>query len=337
MRRLRLGRAAAAALGLVPFVASCDRDPAFGPESRAEGSVSATAYYEYDSVSGFGGPDRPATGLRFQVLLPGSGTAVAQGVADGEGRIVLGRVPVGTYDLRVDPAFLGDTLLVVRIDTTRVTLQPDQEFSISVAVTPPTYSLDELRQLPEGRRGWFTGMALNGRGSSIEGAVHVLEEGAGAIRAIFLAATSGSPGDSVRVLGRVSGTGVQRVLEESRLLVVAQSVRPILPLEVGFAEARSAGGGELAARFVVIRSGEVIDVATTPFVGQRVTVSNGTQPIDVFLPFANGFGAPVEVGSDAVSVAGLLIPDPANPGSWRIVPRGPGDARFIAPPPPPPP
>jgi hypothetical protein len=320
-------------LGLVAL-AACDREPSFsiGPDGIA--TVNVQAYLEYDGQRGFGGFDQPAEGLRFELVLPGSGTAVASGVADEDGVIQLEQIRTGTYDLRVDPDYLGDTLVMANIDTTRVTLSPSDVVTVQVGVTPPTRTMAEARTLPEGRRVWITGMALNSRGTSIDRAVHVLEEGFGAMRVVFPAATGGAPGDSVRVLGRTVGTGSRRYLSDGLLRVVASAVRLIRPLEVSVAEARTAGGGALDARLVIIQGGTVTDTVTIPFVGLRLTVGGAANGVHVLLPQQNGFGSPnIAPGRPVVSITGLLVPEDAPAQTWQIVPRGGGDVEFGPPPP----
>ncbi len=320
-------------VGLSSLAGGCTRDDPFGPLPGGLATVGVQAFLEYDGNPGFGGGDDPAPGLRFEVVLPGSSTAVATGVADATGQIVLEKIPIGTYDLRVDPAYLGDTLVVTQIDTTRVTLAPDMVFPIQVGVTPPTRSVSEARSLPEGRRVWITGMALNSRPSSVDGALHVLQEGDGAMRVVFPSAVPGAPGDSLRTLGSTVGSGSSRYLAGGWVAVLAQDVRPILPLQVSLDEARSAGGGAHDAKLVVVRTGVVSDTATVPFVGVHVTIADGPTTLTMLLRQQNGFGGAPPLGAPVNSVVGLLVPDPASPSTWRLVPRGQGDVSLGAPPP----
>jgi hypothetical protein len=176
-------------------------------------------------------------------------------------------------------------------------------------------------------------MALNSRPASLDGAVHVLEDGASALRVNLPSASGGSQGDSVRALGITAGTGNGRYLVEGRINVLAQAVRTIFPLELEIGEARTAGGGQHAARLVVIRGGQVAGTTAIPFIGLRVSVQSGAAMINVLLPQQNGFGTPVlPTGTPVISVTGLLVQDPDVPGAWRIVPRGAGEVAFGPPP-----
>lgn len=312
---------------LTVVLSACSKDEPFGPLPVGEAQVGVTAYFDLDGAPGFGGADQPAPGLRFEVVLPGSGTAVASGAADAMGQIALTEIPVGTYDFRVDPAYLGDSLFVSQIDTTRLTLVPGDVVSLQVGVTAPTLSMSEARSAPEGRRVWVRGLALNSRFSSIDGALHVRESTGEAMRVVFPSAVVGSPGDSVRVLGVTTGTGSRRFLTGGFVSVVANDVRPIVPLDVSLADANTAGGGALDARLVVVRTGTVTDAVTMPFVGQRVTVSDGTTDLTVMLLSQNGFDTPPQIGAPVQSLAGVLVPV-AGSSVWQLVPRGFGDARF---------
>ena len=325
----RRGAGVAVVLGLLASVTACDREPEFGLAPEGEAAVRTQAYYEYDGAPGQGGRDAVAPGLRFEVLLPGSERVVASGAAASNGLVLLGDIPVGTYDLRVDPGYLADTLMVTGLDTTRVTLSVGDTVTIRAGVTPLTQSIADVRTLPEGRRVWIQGMALNSRASSVDGAVHVREAGVGALRVLFPAATGGAPGDSVRVLGLTQGIGSRRVLTDGLLTTLASSVRPVLPMEVDLETARTAGNGDLDADLVIVRGGTVTDVVSVPFVGFLLTVEDAGESVDVLLPLQNGFGgAAVQPGMPVVSITGLLVPDPEPSSTWRIVPRNGGDVQF---------
>ncbi len=325
-RTLGIGLALAA-LG----VWGCSNDEPFGPLPPGLAQVTVTAYYDLDGNPGRGGGDTPAPGLRLQVVLPGSETAVASGTADGEGQIALVDIPVGTYQLRIDPTYLGDTLVVAQIDTARLTLQPGDVVSVEVGVTSPTVSVAQARDLGAGRRVWLEGLALNRRFSSIDGALHVLESTGSAMRVVLPAAGPGAAGDSVRVLGVTAGTGARRFLAEGFVSIVASDVRAVVPRSVTVDEARTAGGGALDALLLVISSGTVSDAIDIPFVGTQVTVTDGADEVTVTLLSQNGFGVPPEVGSEVEAVAGVLVPV-AGSSDWQIVPRGPGDVSFLSPP-----
>jgi hypothetical protein len=322
-----------ATLALALAVTACNRDEPFGPGLDSVASLSVQAYFEYDDNTGFGGGDAPAPGVPIQVVFLGTDTPVVEAVADAQGTVDFPSIPVGTYDIRVEPTFLGDSLVVAAIDSTRVTFAPNQARTFRVGLTPPTLSVAQVRALPLGRRVWITGMALNTRPTSLDGAVHVLEDGVNALRVNLPAASGGAQGDSVRALGTTAGTGSGRYLVDGRINVLAQDVRPLFPLELSISEARTAGGGQHAARLVVIRGGQVTDTTTIPFVGLRVGVRDGGATINVMLPQQNGFGTPpLPAGTPVVSVRGLLVQDPDAAGAWRIVPLRGGDVSFGPPP-----
>lgn len=332
---MSMRRWAPAFIAALTGLSACDRDAPFGPDPSAEASIVLRAFYDYDAQAGFGGADRPATGLRFQVLLPGSSSPVVEAVADTSGAATLEGIPVGTYDLRVDPTFLGDSLVLTEIDSTRVTLTPDGVVSVTVGVSPPVMTIAAARALPEGRRVWIEGLALNRRGQSVDGAIHLLGGGGEALRTVFPSATGGAEGDSLRILGRTVNQGARRYLTDGRSLSLAQAVRPVLPLEVEVGAVADAGSGALDARLVLVRNAQVTDTASVPFVGTRVTVGNGDAEFEALLLSQNGFGATIVPGTPVIAMAGLLVPDPGAAGAWRLIPRGQGDVQFGTPPPPP--
>lgn len=313
-------------------VAACDREAPFGPLPSGEASIAVQAYYEYDRVAGFGGADQVAEGLRFQLVLPGSGTPVVEGEADPLGVVLFERVPVGTYDLQVDPDFLADSLVVTEIDTTRVTVVPDDGLTFSVGVTPISGTVAEARAMPAGRRLWVQGIALNGRGASVDQSIHVLGSDSTAVRINLPTASSGSEGDSVRVLGRAVSSGATRYLADGLVTLVSEAQRPVVPREVEVAEVSDAAGGTLDALLVVARDAVVADTATVPFVGRRVTIRADDEEFVALLLNQNGFDGEIVPGTPVVALAGLLVPDSVVAGSWMLVPRGRNDALFGQPP-----
>ena len=330
VRRFLAGGAAA----LTVLVAgACEDAPEFGVGLQGRGTILLQAFYDYDGQQGASGADAAAPGLRFEVLLPGSNTAVASAVTNQSGLAELALIPTGSYALRVDPDYLADTLQLAWIDTTAVTFTPWDSVTVRVGVTPPTRSIADARTLPEGQRVWVEGMVLVSRGNSIDGSVHVRATGGGALRARFLAATGGAPGDSARILGVTVGQGARRDLDNALLSVLASAVRPILPVVVSVADARGAQAGALDADLVVIQEGVVTDVATIPFVGQEVTVSAGGASLEVVFLQQNGLGGAMVVpGTPVVSMTGVLVPDPNDLGRWQLVPRGQGDVQLGTPP-----
>lgn len=328
----------AVAVALALTLAGCqDTDAPFGPLPPGLAEVVVQGYYEYDLQAGFGGADQRAEGLRFQLVLPGSGTPVAEGVGDELGVVLMEKVPVGTYDLRVDPGYLADSLVVTDIDTTRVTLVPGSRETLSAGVTPVSGTLAEAREMPVGRRLWFDGVALNRRGSTPDQSVHVLGSDGAAVRVVLPAASSVSEGDSVRVLGRAVESGADRHLVDGVAIVVAAAEWPPVPVEVEVGEVSGARGGALDAQLVVVRDAVVTDTLTVPFVGRLITITgadaDGAEADFVaLLRIQNGYQTAPIPGTPVLSLTGLLTPDPNAPGRWLLVPRSRNDDLFGQPP-----
>lgn len=321
-----------AGLALVAFV-GCDTDAPFDPVPIGDATVVVQAFYDHDLQPGFGGADRRAEGLRFQVVLRGSETAVAEGVTDELGVATMEKIPVGTYDLRVDPTYLADSLVVTEIDTTRITLTAGSTFGVAVGVTPVSGTVAEARALAEGRRIWVEGIALNRRGASLDQSIHVLGSDSVAIRVVLPASSPGAEGDSVRVLGRAVSSGATRHLVDGVAIVTSEALWPVAPREVAVGEVADAAGGTLDAHLVVAHDAVVADTLTIPFVGRRVTITDGEESFVALLRIQNGFETAPVPGTPVAALAGLLTPDPDAPGRWLLVPRSRSDALFGSPPP----
>jgi hypothetical protein len=100
---------------------------------------------------------------------------------------------------------------------------------------------------------------------------------------------------------------------------------PLPPMNVSSANARSAGGGTLDAAFVRVLLATVSDTVNTPE-GRLLHVSDGSGPLSVLLSNTINFGNPTQFNPGTrMDVAGLLVPDALNPGTWVLKPRARAD------------
>lgn len=311
------------------LLAACDSSSVDPPPTLdTTGSVVGTAYLDVDGSESLTGTDEPARGMRVRVRSPNSGLELASGTTGSNGEFLISDIPVGSIEVDVDPASLGDSLLAVPRDSAPLTLGAGDPLWVPLGVTFPQLSVAEAREAEEGTTIFTQGLVLNRLGFAPGGAIHV-ESDAAAIRVLVPANVSVSvfPGDSVRVLARPRTDLGQPALGDARIFPMAPDVRDAVPLGVTAIQARNAGGGELDADLVELTDGEVTEFRSV-VEGFLMTVTDASGAVDVRLRTEQGFfqGGVLE-GSPVVFVRGLLVHDPVN-GAWDLVPRTTQDIRL---------
>jgi hypothetical protein len=248
---------------------------------------------------------------------------------DSAGTVLFVRVPVGRY--RLDPlaAVLGDSL--ERIDPTReFTVIADDTIAISVGLRFPSFTVSEARNLPIGKKVFVKGIVLNGQGTYGDSTVH-LADTASFMRMSRVRPAPIEPGDSVQFLGTRAVRDGQPTFNVTLVLIRGDG-DPLPPDTVTTAVAASAGGGPLDAAFLHIRAATIADTITGPE-GKLLTVDDGSGPLGVLLSSNINFGNLNQLNAYApgvrVTLLGLLVPDPLNPGRWILKPRGRPDIAII--------
>jgi hypothetical protein len=299
------------------------------PVIDATSVVEGVVYLDFDGDASLGSSDDAIEGVRVRVVLPGSGQVVAADTTDPDGEFLMEGVPVGTVEVGVDPEALGDTLLMVPMDSIRFTLGAETALSVALGVTYPQLSLAEAREAEAGTSIFTQGVVLNSRGQAPGGAVHV--EGAGvALRVLVPPAVQVLVGDSVRIQGRVGTDLGQPVLLDGRMLRVVPGARDVEPRAPTLGEARTGANG-LDAALVEFTSGTVQTFETVAE-GFLMRVVAGADTLDVRLRSEQGFfQGGIPEGAQVLRLVGLLVHDPAS-ATWALVPRSTTDVRLGPPP-----
>jgi hypothetical protein len=225
-------------------------------------------------------------------------------------------VPVGRYELVVAPGTVGDSVDVVRIDTSEVTLRPDETVVVTVAVSFPKVSVIEARAATGGGKLFVDGIVIASLGVFGDTTLHVADTGA-AIRATRVRRGTVLAGDSVRLLGTPASREGQPVLDDVSVIVLDIN-RLIPPAEVvTTGVAASADGGRLDAGLAEVRNVTIADTATNS-VGFVLTVGVLEILLDTDIVFdLTGLDPGV-----AIDATGVLVP---AGGSWQLKPRGNAD------------
>ncbi len=231
------------------------------------------------------------------------------------------RVPVGRYSVVVDSAVLSDSLEVVS-GSGEFTLGADDSIFVALGLGFHTISIAEARALPLGKKAWVHGIVMNQPGTFGDSTMHLLEDSVGIRFTSVRPNLSALPGDSGAFFGRRAVRDGQPVMQ----WVITPSLtifptNPLPPDSITSAAALTADGGKRDARLVKITGATISDTTTTA--GNKVlTVSDGSGSVSVVLSQSIAFTLTLYKPNVYLDVIGLLAPDPANPGTWYIRPRG---------------
>lgn len=321
---------AAAALTLPVLLASCDpagTDLGFGAEETAV--VAVGVYLDRDGTQSLTPADTVMPGLRVTLHSRGGGAPVAAVTTDLQGVAVFAAVPFGDYRVSVDPATVGDSLVVARVDPDTLRARATApEVGAVVRLAFEEFSIRQARNAPVGTRVFIRGTVSAGVQSFSDLSSH-LADTSRAIRLLGVTLlgnlTGQNPGDSVVVRGTVGQVLGQPVLLNAQVLRVATRPAPI-PASITSGVAAVAANGNLDAAFVNLTSVTISDT-TTVAPDFHVTASDGsgavTIVLDANIPFNRAAFAPNRV----MNIRGVLVPD--GLGRWVLKPRGGGDVTFL--------
>jgi hypothetical protein len=329
MRRLVLLMATAL------FLSGCDSPSDVPVDIIGSGNIQVQAYLDENGDGVRTAIDSPVAGLPLLVRFWNSLNPVDQGTTDAMGQLRLPRVGVGTMRVDPSPSFLGDTLEIVQPPANPFTVRPDTLVVLTVGLGYPFVPFDRVRSLPEGRRVFTSGIALNGRENFGDGEVHLRLDTL-AIRATRVDRVGVTPGDSVRIVGRTRLVEGRMTLDSARIFVLAGSVTLVPPLDFTTGEAATARSGTRDAQLVRVQEA-LVTSARMEGTTRVLTVNDGSGPVDLVVRDYLQLDATLLVqGSTVVRGTGLLRPAPGSGGSrYRVFPRGAGDLFLRAAPPPP--
>ena len=287
---------------------------------EASGVVGGLVYFDADGDREPGPPDAPVAGVRVRIAVRGSGTAIGSAVSDTAGGFRIAPLRAGRYDVLVDTATVADSLTVARIADSTIDLDPGDSVAVAVTVSAPRVSVRQARLLPPRTRVFVEGVALNALAAFGDSTIH-LADTSGAIRATRVQPRPVLAGDRVRLAGTLGIRDSQPELTDVALFALAVAAVPA-PVGVRTAVARTADAGRLDAALVVVTNATISDTATVA--GDfRLTVTDGSGPLEVLLDRDAGFTPAPYVPGAVIDGTGLLVA--ASPGIWRLKPRSGAD------------
>ena len=140
----------------------------------ATGVVTGTVYFDLDGNRELAfGTDSPMSDVGFRLTVQGGTENVGTATSDFDGFFSISRVPIGIYLLQVDGATVPDSMQVVRIDTSAVSLTAEDSAKVSVAISFPIVSVAQARAAAPGDKLFIEGTALNNIAAFGDGTVHI--------------------------------------------------------------------------------------------------------------------------------------------------------------------
>ena len=287
----------------------------------ATGRIEGTVYFDDNGTGRPDGTDEGLPGVSLVVVAWGTMDTVAVPVTATDGTFATSALPVGRYVVSVPPAELGDTVRVVQLEDSVVSLVPEGTVTVTVGIGYPNVSIADARTLPVGMKVFVEGIGLTPVGVFGDTTTHVADV-SGAIRAVRVQRVTQITGDSVRLLGTVSGRNGEPVLDDVRVTILAFG-RPLPPVEtLTTGQASSADGGRLDAALVRVANVIIADTVTTAD-GFLITMDDGSGTLEILLDADITFDTAGLDPDVAIDVTGVLVPDGA--GAWVLKPREQGD------------
>lgn len=266
--------------------------------------------------------DDSMPGVRVRLMALSAPDTIASTVAQSDGSYRMASVPPGRFRVVVDTAPFAasvlDTVVVARLDSSVVTIPPNDSVSVNVLLGYPHVSVREARTtVPLGRKVFIEGIGLNSANTFRDTTLHVQDTSA-AIRATRVRPPPTAPGDSLRARGTTSLRNGQRSLDDVTVFGIAPSFLPAAP-SLTTAVAASAENGARDAEQVQIDSATVSVVDTVPPGDVRMFVNDGSGSLEVLLDATAVPASPTYAAGNAFRIIGLLVP--TGTGVWRLKPR----------------
>jgi hypothetical protein len=296
----------------------------------AVGKIGVGVYFDRDGSGTLTQRDTTLSGVRVALLAPAGQDTLRIGITDSLGLIAFDSVPIGSYRLVVDRRALADSIGVVVVDTSVVTLTAAAGSIQTNRVIRLGYlevSLAAERLLPPGQRVLVRGKVVSPLQAFRDSTAFLVDTG-GTLRVTDARPRFGGNGnnigDSVLVLGTTAQQAGQGVLSAGLFLTYGPGLAP-LPQVVTVPDAIDARGGLLDAALVQVGSIVIRDTASAgpDFI---VKVADPATPavtvtvlIDQLLNAPHSIFSPGRTGT----FRGVLVPQ--GDGTWVLKPRGPTD------------
>jgi hypothetical protein len=290
-------------------------------------------YFDRDNSLDFSGPppseDTTHQGIRVRLLVGTSvPTLLTTDTTAPNGGVNFSNLESGIYRVEVDTQFLKDTIVASPVPQTVTVRAGDTPPTITVGLAPPIVPVQQVRTtLPVGKLVILQGVISAGRRTYTDTSAF-LADATGPLR-LRKARNLGvsldnTPGDVVRVRGRIAVFSNQRVLDSARIFLAALGTPPVPELQTT-GPASGAVGGTKDAALVRVVNAMIQDTLTTAFNEFLVGVTDGSGRLELRIDPQN-----VSLAVKAEFVLGALIDAtgvlvPTGTGSWQLWSRDRAD------------
>jgi hypothetical protein len=326
---MRIGAASPTAslpvVALTVLVGGCQNaghDRVLGIEATSE--VRGLAYFDADRSRSFDSTDTRMPGLRVFLSARGTSVNVATAVSDAGGALRFEGVPVGRYDVLVDQASAGDTVVVVRVDTAQIDLTPGDTVAVTVGVSYPLATTAAVRAASPGSKVFVAGVALTGANVFADTTAHMVAQ-SGPLRLVRVFSGLFAAGDSVLARGTVALRDGQPVLRDVSVFTVGVGTL-LAPDSLATATVATANGGALDAGLV--RAGGTFQDSARVGRDLALNVDDGSGVVRVLLDADVPSQLAYLVNPARVIATGVLVPAPAA-GTWYLKPRSALDLEIL--------
>lgn len=305
----------------VTALAACETSESSPLAIEGTGTLLGYAFIDNNGNGIRDGSDPALPNLRVRLFQRGSQDTVTSALTGSGGAWSMPVVPVGEYDVRVDPSTVPDTLQIAGISSTPARVLWLDTTEVVITAGFPAATIEEVRNMPVGRRVFVDALALNSRDAFVDGAVHVTD-GSGYLRVTSLRSGDLVIGNRARFLGVVTQQNGQPVLNDVQFFVT-DSVPTPPPLGLSTGTAANADGGDLDAALVTVARATITSTQT---VGNeyRFTLDDGTGAVEAAVGLGRGYELQLLVPGTELNVTGVLVPTQGI-ARWQLRPRSPED------------
>ncbi|TVP42670.1 MAG: hypothetical protein EA350_14990 [Gemmatimonadales bacterium] len=278
------------------------------------GRIDVTVFADLDRSRTFSGGDRALPGVDVSLVTRGTVDTIRSSRTSENGELVFLDIPAGSFDLVVDPAILGDTLVFAFQNPDPLVVSQNVN-QVLYGVSYPIVSLSAARESSQDRRIFVEGIAASATGSLPGNALHIWAPG-GWLRVEGTSGPGLSVGDSVRVRGRVHREGGSVVFRDGLHASLPGSAA-VTPVTVTTQDARTAAGG-LDGALVQIETATLGQVVVQGGVA-TAQLSDGSGTLMIQVPTAHLVDAdlPLLRPGGTVTLTGVLIPQ-AGGSTWIL-------------------
>jgi uncharacterized repeat protein (TIGR01451 family) len=292
-------------------------------EISATGVIFGQAYLDQNGTGVADGGDVPLRFVSVELLAQGTSTVVTQETTDTFGVFVMDAVPVGSYQIQLAAAVIGDSLNALGTGG-NLTVEVGDTTPFSLGASFPVMTLEQALAAAPGQRVFTSGIVLNPRQPNGDGLVF-FKGPSGYLRGTNVDRVTMQPGDSVRLLGRTALSQGRPALDAVTPIVLVSLAQFPIPVEVTPGGARTAGGGPLDAALVRIRDTEIKDTSTVAN-DLRFWAHAGGDSVEVVLRSYLFSPMPVVRPDTIMAISqatGLLAPFDDGSGNvrWRLLVR----------------